>query len=641
MLDWPGSIFDRVISIFVTYLGQLWPNFSALVDGSETTPLMISAFIISALLLFFFSALVFVVLVCFINLKRIRKFIKTLVILKPADIPEKRRELLQLFVGESRKPGKTSHFWKEFDESLVLSRDGDRVYNTLDAAHFFNTHTLARGVTESRLLAAIPSFLIAIGVLGTFIGLTVGLTGLELGTDADVAALRDGIQSMIQGAAVAFSTSVWGVLLSLLFNFSEKLAESLLRRKIAVLQDLVDYLFPRLTAESSLNEIAGSSLESKQALQTLHEKIGDQLQEKLDAAGAQFQASLVEGVQTVMREALDKMGSQANQQSTEVLETLLARFMERIGESGTQQRELLDVASQNMQTAVSELGRQVSDIVDQLGTQQAAAAAQAAQYQQENEQRHRDMQQQLTEQLENADQREKQRMERLQEQFAGFSAQQARSESAAADFIEAQKSHSERIESHLAELLSSIGTASGAMERATDQLSAGADSLSAATGNLQETARAIQGPLNELTLRVTAVAAEIQKAEERLGAHAEQADSLHSALISAANDLSESSQSARTSFKAFGEQQAAFLAETKKSFETLGSTLRKEVQMLENQAKQWLDEYGQQVYRQTTDRMGEWDQQTRSFADELKNSLELISSVVDEIESKVGTSASN
>jgi len=48
MLDWPGSIFDRVISIFVTYLGQLWPNFSALVDGSETTPLMISAFIISA-----------------------------------------------------------------------------------------------------------------------------------------------------------------------------------------------------------------------------------------------------------------------------------------------------------------------------------------------------------------------------------------------------------------------------------------------------------------------------------------------------------------------------------------------------------------------------------------------------------------
>ena len=58
---------------------------------------------------------------------------------------------------------------------LVLVESRSRLFNTIDAPHFFNTYTLARGLTENRLVAAMPGILTAIGVVGTFAGLQMGL----------------------------------------------------------------------------------------------------------------------------------------------------------------------------------------------------------------------------------------------------------------------------------------------------------------------------------------------------------------------------------------------------------------------------------------------------------------------------------
>ncbi|MEN1451253.1 anti-phage ZorAB system protein ZorA, partial [Pseudomonas aeruginosa] len=102
--------------------------------------------------------------------------------------------------------------------------------------------------TASRLLAAAPSFLVAIGVLGTFVGLTVGLEGL-VGTSDEIEALKGGINKLISGAAVAFMTSVWGVFFSLLLNFVEKMFERSALGQIQQLQHDIDFLYPRIPAE--------------------------------------------------------------------------------------------------------------------------------------------------------------------------------------------------------------------------------------------------------------------------------------------------------------------------------------------------------------------------------------------------------
>lgn len=134
-------------------------------------------------------------------------------------LADTRRETLKKALDlDVRNLGK---LWREFDESLVRSADNRHVYNTLDAEHFFNANSLAPGLTGSRLLAAMPSFLVAVGVLGTFVGLTIGLANLGANGDfQNVDEIRSGITALIAGAAVAFMTSVWGGLFSFVSFYS-------------------------------------------------------------------------------------------------------------------------------------------------------------------------------------------------------------------------------------------------------------------------------------------------------------------------------------------------------------------------------------------------------------------------------------
>ena len=74
-----------------------------------------------------------------------------------------------------------------------------------------------------------PGILTAIGVVGTFAGLQMGLAALSGSVSATAAAggselgevesLKQGIFAMISGASIAFMTSLWGVALSVSFNF--------------------------------------------------------------------------------------------------------------------------------------------------------------------------------------------------------------------------------------------------------------------------------------------------------------------------------------------------------------------------------------------------------------------------------------
>lgn len=69
---------------------------------------------------------------------------------------------------------------------------------------------LAHGLSGSRFFSSLPGLLVGLGVLATFVGLTIGLSKLKLDSAAGVDQLREGISVMIQGAAVAFMASVWG-----------------------------------------------------------------------------------------------------------------------------------------------------------------------------------------------------------------------------------------------------------------------------------------------------------------------------------------------------------------------------------------------------------------------------------------------
>jgi hypothetical protein len=152
-------------------------------------------------------------------------------------------------------------FFRELRHHLIefSSRDGSgrtSKRRTMDAAEVFRESAFAPAFSSSRLFLAIPSILTGLGVLGTFVGLQLGIGSLDLKNPGN---LDKSIVPLIEGCAVAFSSSVWGVLASLMFSFWEKSCEGFALGRLHKLQNRVDELFPRYVPEEAMSELERTS----------------------------------------------------------------------------------------------------------------------------------------------------------------------------------------------------------------------------------------------------------------------------------------------------------------------------------------------------------------------------------------------
>ncbi|ELC7282690.1 anti-phage defense ZorAB system ZorA [Aeromonas veronii] len=348
-------------------LKHLWPDFSQMLNGTTNG---ISAWFWSFTCFIFLLSLFFLIK-HYLNFIERNKALRSLLDGQSREtLAYSRREILQR--AQKLNANNIGHLWQEFDESLVLSSDKKQLFNSIDAEHFFNAKTLATGLTASRLLAATPSFLVAIGVLGTFVGLTIGLEGL-VGNTSEIETLKSGINKLISGAAVAFMTSVWGVAFSLLLNLCEKLFERKALNDIQDLQNRIDFLYPRLPAEQSLVHIAEYSKESKEALQELHERIGDRLQESINGMSEAMQNALTDTLNNIMGPAIQTLVHSTNQQSSQVMENLVSSFMEGMSSAGRVQGEQLEKVAADVNIAVSSMGERLEQLFSKLSSQQTSS----------------------------------------------------------------------------------------------------------------------------------------------------------------------------------------------------------------------------------------------------------------------------
>jgi hypothetical protein len=287
-------------------------------------------------------------------------------------IARKRQELLERAKEIKHEAG---HLWQEFDQTLIESdREGViHLCSTCDAASFFNPSTLAARMTENRLLAAVPSFLTAIGVIGTFVGLQLGLSQLNIASDVSVDEMKSGVAGVINGAKLAFMTSVWGVILSLGFNVYEKFMSGLARQKITSLQKRIDNLFYSISAESQLQRIADDGKQSRESLQGLAEKIGEKMQESLMDVSAGIQSGLEDSLQKIMAPAINKLVDETSDGNQKAMESLVERFMDKFGEQGSQQREAMDQTSTKVNAALDSMSTSMNAFVKNLESSQNAS----------------------------------------------------------------------------------------------------------------------------------------------------------------------------------------------------------------------------------------------------------------------------
>ena len=188
-----------------------------------------------------------------------------------------------------------------------------------NASEVFNASSLANGLVGNRFILAMPGILTGLGVLGTFVGLTLGISDLDL-KSLDNA--NDQIKNLISGCATAFKTSVWGVGCSLLFIIIEKFLEWLALSKIRLLQSQLDGLIPRYTPEESMIELQRASGETEGILKGLAVAIGDEMQKAMNRLGS--------SITDAVRESLGNNAQDLGKMSAELMSAALTEELGKL-----------------------------------------------------------------------------------------------------------------------------------------------------------------------------------------------------------------------------------------------------------------------------------------------------------------------
>jgi hypothetical protein len=94
-----------------------------------------------------------------------------------------------------------------------------------------------------RLWHSLPGYLLGAGILGTFVGLVMGLAGFKTGTSKE---LETSIGTLLTGVNAAFVTSIWGMSLSIVVGVVERWQVGCLDRAAGFWVIQLDQALPRL-----------------------------------------------------------------------------------------------------------------------------------------------------------------------------------------------------------------------------------------------------------------------------------------------------------------------------------------------------------------------------------------------------------
>ena len=145
-------------------------------------------------------------------------------------------------------------YWQEFRSSLVevenLEGMKKEYYQTADAECFFNFDNLVKKQINSRMYAYIPQLLTGLGILGTFLGLSLGLNSIDLAS-GDIGQLN----RLLESLKTSFYTSLFGMTYSISFSLIMNLHFGEIENIIVELKDKINGVFRMHVTDQVLDEI--------------------------------------------------------------------------------------------------------------------------------------------------------------------------------------------------------------------------------------------------------------------------------------------------------------------------------------------------------------------------------------------------
>ena len=262
--------------------------------------------------------------------------------------------------------------WRKYQRTLISipGKDGLEKYSTVESESYFSVAAFTEGM-KGGLWSGLAGTFTGIGILGTFIGLTIGLAGVDT---SSTGALSSSISGLLGGMSTAFVTSIFGIVSAIVFGVWHSQNMKRFGDAVSRFTDALDQVFIRKSVEEILLEELGESRAQRAAMEQLSTDMAisicdhlpdvlDQLAEKMDSAMKGNLDTMLAG----LSERQDKQTEQLMQISSNTNSLVIGGF-DQLGDvlkKGVGQgAEELGNSLKNLSSDIASLAEGIRDILD-------------------------------------------------------------------------------------------------------------------------------------------------------------------------------------------------------------------------------------------------------------------------------------
>jgi hypothetical protein len=287
--------------------------------------------------------------------------------------------------------------WDEFSDTLHGQKKADsqgvmqvnRYRATALANSFFTEQIVISTPLKAEFFKHLPGILTGIGIIGTFLGLILGLFTFDVSKDPEL--VRTSLRNLLSSVGNAFVVSLAAIFLAMLITWLEKRAINRLYTELDELCGLIDSLFEAGAGEEYLQRLVDASETSAtQAMQMKESIVTDLKQVLTELTNQQIAAmtansnqlsqsigdSITQGLVdplTKISEAVQTVGNSQGEGVTKLLTDVMSRFVtEMDGMFGSQMRGMNEMLVQTAST-IQDASQRFEQLANQI--QQAGSGA--------------------------------------------------------------------------------------------------------------------------------------------------------------------------------------------------------------------------------------------------------------------------
>lgn len=240
----------------------------------------------------------------------------------------------------------------EVKERFVAYRNayGKEIQLECNISDYLNYDQLTEKLSL-RFCEILPSVLTAMGILGTFLGLTIGLTNFDFSSAETMGA---SIQSFVSGINIAFYTSIYGIVLSIYMNSFCNSIEERFEEKLIAVENRFDDLGMNRSEQSIWVQLYKEEKLQTDGLQQLNKEFPQNLS---DTLGKNLSKSF-----NLTNSNIQNLMGQIQDRENEAMEHMVQNFLRQLNQGIKSNYETMAKTIDNLEESFHLLGDSVNSL---------------------------------------------------------------------------------------------------------------------------------------------------------------------------------------------------------------------------------------------------------------------------------------